>query len=131
MKTTRRSRREARRLYQACLAGKQLDEGRARRVVEKVARGRGRRSLAVLSHFQRLVRLDRACHHAVVESAAPLPAEFRGRLEAFVLRTYGAGVTTSFEENPALIAGIRVQVGSDVYDGSVRAALAGLQDRFR
>jgi len=66
-----------------------------------------------------------------VESAAPLPADFRGRLESLVTRVYGSGVSTSFEENPALIAGIRVQVGSDVYDGSVRAALAGLQDRFR
>jgi F-type H+-transporting ATPase subunit delta len=131
MKTNRRSRIEARRLYQACLAGGQLDEGRARQAVEKVARSRHRRSLAVLSHFQRLVRLDRARHHAVVESAAPLPADFRGRLESLVTRAYGSGVSTSFEENPALIAGIRVRVGSDVYDGSVRAALAVLQERFR
>ena len=28
----------------------------------------------------------------------------------------------SFGENPALIGGIRIKVGSDVYDGSIRAS---------
>jgi F-type H+-transporting ATPase subunit delta len=39
-------------------------------------------------------------------------------------------VSTSFAENPALIGGMRVKIGSDVYDGSVRAALEALEERF-
>jgi F-type H+-transporting ATPase subunit delta len=39
-------------------------------------------------------------------------------------------VSTSFAENPALIGGMRVRVGSDVYDGSVRTALLALEERF-
>ena len=43
-------------------------------------------------------------------------------------RAYGPGVSTSFAENAALIGGLRVRVGSDVYDGSVLAALRMLAE---
>jgi len=45
-------------------------------------------------------------------------------------RAYGQGLTISFKENPGLIGGLRVQVGSDVFDGSVRARLGALQESF-
>jgi len=130
MRTTRRARREARRLYRACVVGGLLDEARARQVVDRVVGARRRGSLAFLSHFQRLVQLDRARHEAVVESATPLPPDLRASVESGVARVYGPGVSTSFADNPALIGGMRVKVGSDVYDGSVRAALLALEERF-
>jgi F-type H+-transporting ATPase subunit delta len=128
MKINRRARREARRLYRACLVAGLLDEGRARQVVLGVAGARRRGGLAVLSHFQRLVGLDRARNRAVVESAAPLSPDLRASVEAGVARTYGPGVSTSFAQNPALIGGMRIKVGSDVYDGSVRRALLALEE---
>lgn len=128
--TTRRAQREARRLFRACVVGGLLDEGRALQVVQRVADSRRRGSLALLSHFLRLVRLDDARHRAVVESATPLPPDLRASVEAGVARVYGPGVSTSFAHNPALIGGMRVKIGSDVYDGSVRAALATLEERF-
>ena len=131
MRATRRARREARRLFRTCLAGERLDEGRARQVVHRVARAGRRGRLGVLSHFRRLVSLDQERHRAVVESAAPLPPDLRARVEAGLAHAYGPELRTSFEENPALIAGMRVKVGSDVYDGSVRAALASLMECFR
>jgi F-type H+-transporting ATPase subunit delta len=130
MRTTKRSRRDARRLYRACLREGLLDEGRALEVVELVAGAHRHGSLAILSHFQRLVRLDRARHRALVESAIPLPDDLRMNVEAGIARTYGPGVSTSFADNPALIGGMRVKVGSDVYDGSVLAALHALEERF-
>jgi len=130
MKTTKRARREARRLYRACVVGGLLDEARVRAVVERVAGARRHGTLAVLSCFQRLVTLDLARHRARVESAAPIAAELRSSVEQGVARTYGPGVTTTFAENPALIGGMRVQVGSDVYDGSVMAALRALEERL-
>jgi F-type H+-transporting ATPase subunit delta len=130
MRTTKRARREARRLYRACVVGGLLDEGRARQVVERIAAARRRGGLAILSHFQRLVGLDRVRHSAVVESATSLAADVRASVEAGVARAYGRGVSTSFAENPALIGGMRVKVGSDVYDGSVRTALLALEERL-
>ena len=130
MKANRRTRREARRLYRACVVDGLLDESRTRQVVEAVAGSRRRGSLPILSHFQRLVILDRARHCAVVESAVPLPTDLRASVEAGVVSAYGPGMSTSFADNPELIGGIRVKVGSDVYDGSVRTALLTLEERF-
>jgi F-type H+-transporting ATPase subunit delta len=77
--------------------------------------------------LQRLVKLDRDRHAAVVESAAPLPHELRDKVEAGLARAYGPGLATSFEHKPELIGGMRIKVGSDVYDGSVKARLAALE----
>ena len=63
-----------------------MDEGRARQVVGRVAGARRRGGLGVLAHFQRLVRLDRDRHAALVESAAPLPPDLRASVEAGVAR---------------------------------------------
>jgi F-type H+-transporting ATPase subunit delta len=130
MKTTRRARRAARRLYRACLVSGLLDEERARQAADAVARSRRRGSLPILAHFRRLVQLDRDRHRAVVESALPLPEDLRTSVVRNVARAYGPGVSTSFAQNPGLIGGMRVKVGSDVYDGSVRAALAILEQAF-
>jgi F-type H+-transporting ATPase subunit delta len=130
MKANLRARREARRLYRACVVDGLLDESRARQVAERVAGARRRGSLPILSHFQRLVTLDRARHCAVVESAVPLPPDLRASVEAGLVSAYGPGVSTSFVDNPELVGGMRVKVGSDVYDGSVRTALLTLEERF-
>jgi F-type H+-transporting ATPase subunit delta len=130
MRTTRRTRRQARRLFRACFTGGRLDDVRALRAAARVA-GAGRRGrLAILSHFLRLVRLEQARHRAVVESARALPSDLRSSVEAGLARVYGPGLQTSFSEDPALIGGMRVRVASDVYDGSVRGALAELEERF-
>ncbi len=130
MKTTKRIRRDARRLYRACLVNGLLDDDRARQVVQRVAAARRRGSLAFLSYFEWLVKLDRERHSAVVESAAPLAPDLTARVEAGITNTYGPGTSTSFLEKPSLIGGMRVKIGSDVYDGTVRTALARLKERF-
>ena len=105
-----------------------LDEGRARLVVDRVIDSKRRGSLAILSQFDRLVRLDRERHSARVVSAAPLPDDLRAELAASVTRMYGHDVVTSFSDDAALIGGMRLTVGSDVYDGSVRARLAAIEE---
>lgn len=130
MRTNRRARREARRLYRACVVDGLLDEGRVRQVVARVAAARRRGSLPILAHFRRLVVLDRGRHSALIESATPLAPDLRASVEADVGKAYGPGVSTSFADNPALIGGMRVRIGSDVFDGSVRAALIALEERF-
>ena len=131
MKASRRIRRESRRLFRACLVGGRLDEARVRRVARRVAQARRRGTLALLTHLHRLVGQEHARHRAVVESATPLSSEARAGVEAGIARAYGPGMDLSFAENPELIAGLRIQVNSDVYDGSVRAALSTLEARFR
>ncbi len=130
MKTTRQTKREAKRLFRFCLVNGLLDEGRTRQVVQRIIEAKRRGGLALLSHFQRLVKLDCARHTAEVESAMPLPADLRASIQAGLARTYGPGISASFAHNPGLIGGMRIKVGSDVYDGSVRARLAALEKSF-
>ena len=130
MKKNQKLARAARYLYRLCLVENVLDEGRVRQVARRLASSRRRGSIAMLSEFQRLVRLDSNRHTAVVESAAPLTETFRANIQADLARRYGRGMEASFTENPALIAGVRIKVGSDVYDGTVRARLAALEARL-
>ena len=130
MKRTKQARRDAKHLFRLCLANGLLDEGRVRQVVQRVSETRNRNRLNVLSEFRRLVKLDCTRHTATVESATPLPPGMQASVQAGLSRVYGPGLNTSFTHSPALIGGMRIKVGSDVYDGSVQARLAALEARF-
>lgn len=130
MKTTKQVRREAKQLFRLCLVDGTMDELRVRQVVRGVLESKRRGAHAVLSDFLRLVRLDRTQHTAEVESATPLAADLQASVLAGLEREYGSGMSTSFSQNPALIGGMRIRAGSDVYDGSVKAGLAALEKSF-
>ncbi len=130
MKTAKQSEREARQLYRLCLVQGRLDEDRARTVVHDVIDAGRTGRLAVLSKFQRLVKLDRSQHTATVESAGPLPDDLRAAIASGLTRIHGDTTAIAFADNPALIGGIRIQVGSNVYDGSVKGRLSALAARL-
>ena len=130
MKISKQAKREAKELFRSCLVSGLLDDNRARQAVRKVAETKPRCYLAILSHFARLVKLDTEKRAAKVESAAPLSPELQGKIQTDLARTYGRGLNVSFTQNPALIGGMRIRVGSDVYDGSVLARLHALQESF-
>jgi len=127
MKISRRAKREARRLFRLCLVNGMLEEPRVGYVVQRVVAAGRDDGRAVLAHFRRLVRLELAQHTAIVESATRLPANLEASIETGLRRRYGPGLTTAFAQRPALIGGMRIQVGSDVFDGSVRAGLSALE----
>jgi F-type H+-transporting ATPase subunit delta len=130
MRTTAQTRRQAKQLYRLCLVNGTMDEGRVRQVVRAVVQSSRRGCIPLLTRFQKLVKLDVARHTANVDSAIPLPADVRASVEAGLKSAYGHGISAVFGLNPTLIGGIRVQVASDVYDGSVRAGLALLERHF-
>jgi F-type H+-transporting ATPase subunit delta len=130
MRATKRDRQVARKLYRLCLVDDLLDDARARAVVRRVIESGRRGHLGVLAYFQRLVRLDLDRHTARVESAVALPEDLRARVETSLGQRFGRGVLASFGENPALIGGMCLRVGSDVYDGSVKARLASIEARL-
>jgi F-type H+-transporting ATPase subunit delta len=130
MKISKQARHEARQLFQSCQANGLLDENRVRQAVGLVAGRKPRGYLAVLCQFQRLVKLEVARHTASIESAAALPPPYQAQLRADLARVYGPGLNFVFSGNPALLGGVRIQVGGDVYDGSVQARLAALRGSF-
>ena len=122
--------REAKQLFRLCVLNGSLDEGRVRQVVQRVIESKRRGYLVLLVRFQRLVKLDHDQHTAEVESAVPLPADLRASVQAALQSVYGPGIDILFAHRPALIGGMRVKVGSDVYDGSVQSGLAALERNF-
>jgi F-type H+-transporting ATPase subunit delta len=130
MRANKKVKRTARGLFRLCLVDGALNEQRTREVVQALARSRHRGSLRVLTDFQRLVRLEHGRRTALVESATPLTENLRREIQTGLARTYGETLEMAFGENPALIGGIRIRVGSDVYDGSIRAKLTALASRL-
>ena len=130
MKISKRARRDAKQLFRSCVLNGLLDDDRVRQTVQQIIAQKPRGYLAILTHFQRLVKLDVARRTARIESAIQLPEGLSTAIQASLARRYGPGLTVSFAQKQDLIGGLRVQVGSDVYDGSIRARLAELADRF-
>jgi F-type H+-transporting ATPase subunit delta len=130
MKITKRAKREAKQLYRFCLVGGLLDENRVRQIVQRAVAISERDCPSILAHFLRLVKLDCAQRTATIESATPLPTDLQTVVRTGLTRRYGPGLTTTFAERPELIGGMRIQVGCDVYDGSVRAGLEALEKSF-
>ncbi len=130
MQSTKQLRREAKQLLRLCLVEGLLDGDRVRQAVEKVLEAKRRGSFTLLSYFRRLVRLERSRHTAEVETATALSAALQASVLANLEHLYGPGLRTSFVLNPGLIGGMRIQAGSDVYDGTVRSGLAALEKSF-
>jgi F-type H+-transporting ATPase subunit delta len=130
MKISKRARRDAKQMFRSCVLNGLLDDDRVRQTVQQIIAQKPRGYLAILTHFQRLVKLDVARRTARIECAIQLPESLSTAIQANLARRYGPGLTVSFAQKQDLIGGLRVQVGSDVYDGSIRARLAELADRF-
>jgi F-type H+-transporting ATPase subunit delta len=128
MKIDKNSARTARALFRACVdsRGRLLDE-RIRAVVAKLAKLKPRGYLAILSAFERLVRLEVQKRQATIESAAALSPEVASQVRADLTKKYGDDLAFEYRVNPDLLGGMRVQVGSHVWDGSVRAKLETLR----
>ena len=130
MTITRQSRRDATKLFRACVANGLLDENRVRRAVQQVITFKPHGYLETLLFFRRLVQIDLARRSAKVESAIKLPSDIQAEVQKSLAETYGKGLTVSFADNPALIAGMRIKVGSDVYDGTVDGRLNAIEQTF-
>lgn len=130
MKNSKQARRNGKALFRSCFAEDRLDEVRVRAVVRKVLEQKPRGCFAVLSYFLRLVKAETQRRTAVVESTTVLSSDLRIQISDKLERIYGNGLSFEFLENAALMGGLRVQVGSDVYDGSIRSRLNQLAAAF-
>ncbi len=128
MKLSREARRQARELFAISIVNGRLDTSRLNSVFDEVAEKKPRNYMPILKELTRLVRLEVASHHAVIESATPLEPARAREYEAGLKSRFGE-LTTEFRENPALIGGLRVQIGSDVWDGSIQARLEAIKQQ--
>ena len=130
MKITKQARREAKQLFRSCQVDGQLDANRVRQAVQLLTEKKPRGYLGILHHLHRLVKLDEASRSARVESAVALSEAQQQSVRTSLGRLKNGEVTVEFSENTGLIGGMRVKIGDDVFDGSVKTRLASLSESF-
>jgi len=130
MKISKQAQREARQLFRSCQANGLLDENRVRQAVKLLGEKKPRGYVEILARLHRLAKLDLEQRAARVESATPLTPDLQNEVTGEIKKKYGNGVNISFSQNPALIGGLRIQIGSDLYDGSVKTRLEKLEESF-
>jgi F-type H+-transporting ATPase subunit delta len=130
MKISKQAQRDARQLFRSCHANGLLDENHVRQTVKLLTDKKPRGYVEILSRLHRLVKMDLEQHAARVESATLLSADLQSEVTGEIKKKYGASVRISFAQNPALIGGLRIQIGSDLYDGSVKTRLEKLGESF-
>jgi len=129
-----RTRREARKISRQLLRGSftegRLDEEKVSTMVESVLANKPRHYVDVLKDYQRLARLEVKKYHVIIESVIPLNRSVGDQILANLKARYGEGLTTEFRTNPELLGGLRIKIGDDVWDGSVRNRLDQLQQQL-
>jgi len=84
----------------------------------------------ILKQYAELADEHAGAVEARITSARPLNPEDRAQLEAQVAKLAGARVRASYSEDASLLGGAVVEIGSTIYDGSVRAQLQQLKQRL-
>ena len=130
MQVSKEVRQTARDLLQASFTDGQLDQGRVASVVNSVVEKKPRNYVKILDYYKRLLRLELEKRHARVETASPLDQQAASQIAQNLSRRYGTDLTTEFVVNPELLGGMRVRVGSDVWDSSVRNRLERLEQQL-
>jgi F-type H+-transporting ATPase subunit delta len=126
MKSNNEVRRLARELLRASFTDGQLDGGRVSSLVRSLIEKKPRNYVAVLNTYKRLLRLEVEKRTAVIETAAELTEENARQIVDNLKRRYGNDLSPQFVVNPELLGGMRIRVGNDVWDSSVRNRLQRL-----
>lgn len=131
MKIGKDTQNAARRLFRLCMDGNTVVEDRVRLIARKIAERKPRHYAALLAAFSRMVEYAVKSRTATIRSAVPLTDEERLRIQEKLAAQYGTGLYYHWEVEPDLLGGVRIQVGDDVKDGSVRSRIDRLAELAR
>jgi F-type H+-transporting ATPase subunit delta len=130
MKLNKEIRQLSRGMLRASFTDGQIDRGKITAVVQSLVTKRPRHYVDVLQHYKRLLRLEIEKRHARIETAVKLDSHASAQTVERLKRKYGNDLTTDFTVDPTLLGGMRVRVGSDVWDGTLRNRLERLQQQL-
>lgn len=91
---------------------------------------RGRKPVEALDHAQDVVADARGLAVATVQVAQPLTDAQASALAARLRSAYGRKISVNQVIDPGLLGGVRITVGDEVIDGTIRARLDGLRQRL-
>lgn len=130
MKTQKEARKLSREMFRHSFTSSKLDEEKITEMVQSVIAKKPRHYVDVLKDYQHLLHLEMEKRHAVIESATPLNRSVGDQIVANLRARYGEDLMTEFRTNPELLGGLRVKIGNDVWDGSVKSRLNQLQQQL-
>ena len=130
MKITKEIRQLSREMLRTSFTDGQLDPGRIGSLVDSLIARKPRHYVEVLKNYRRLLRLELEKRQARIETASEVDSAMTSELVANLKRKYGSDLTTQFVVNPELLGGMRIRVGNDVWDGTVRNRLERLQQEL-
>lgn len=130
MKINKEIRRLSREMLRASFTDGQLDRGKIASLVQSIISKRPRYFMDILQYYKRLLRLEIEKRHATIESAIPLSTQAAFDIGARLKRKHGNDLTSEFVVDPTLLGGVRVRVGSDVWDGTLRNRLERLRQQL-
>lgn len=130
MKINKETRQLSKGLLRASLVSGQLDSRRIASLVISLIKKKPRNYIKVLESYKRLLRLEVEKRSATIETATELAPEASVQIVANLKRTYGSDLAARFVVNKELLGGMRIRVGSDVWDSSVRNRLHRLQQQL-
>jgi len=130
MKSRKEALRIAKKIFAASLVGGQLDLPTVKRVIDKLKETRPRGYVQVADAYWRLVKLEVERNRAIIQSAVPLDEKTKTQVVDDLKKKYGSQISPEFAVVPELLGGMRIRVGSDVWDGSVKNRIERLAENF-
>ncbi|SRR5690606_13239781 len=116
----------ARKLFALSLDNGQLSPERVAGVLAYVEKHAPARPVALLQAYHRFVAREVARSQAVVQHAGPVDQALLKSIEGAMSQRYHRPVVATPKPAPALLAGLRIRVGDDVFETSVNAQLEAL-----
>jgi F-type H+-transporting ATPase subunit delta len=116
----------ARQFFKLSFENGALSSERVGGVLAYVEKHRPAHPVAVLKAYQRLIAIEIARSQAVIEHAGTVSPAVVDRITAALTKRYARKITGVARRNEALLAGLRVRVGDDVYESSVAGQLSVL-----
>jgi F-type H+-transporting ATPase subunit delta len=130
MRTAKEARRVSGMLFRNSFTEGKLDKEKISHMVESLLAEKPRHYVDALKVYQRLIRLETEKRHVVIESATQLNSALANQIVTNLRARYGEDLTTEFRTNPELLAGLRIKIGDDVWDGTVKNRLHKLQEQL-
>jgi len=96
-----------------------------------IDKGRMNAFSQILTELRRLVEELEGIERVEVVSATPLPGTQRDFLKSVLERRTGKRIELEEKQDPAVLGGMVVKMGSTIYDGSVRTQLSQIRENLR
>ena len=126
MRADKKTRLLAKQLFKLSVVNGAVSAEQVTGVLGYVEKTSPRQAVTLLKLYHQYIATELAKSEAVVEHAGPVSDAALQAIGAAMTKKYSRPVTASAKANPKLLAGLRVRIGSDVYESTVAGQLANL-----